>query len=261
MPVFIFNNTGLIEERPDSDWKQVGSEVRQFKKQNPGVPRNLLVGPAFPPEGQALDTLTGKFRQKTFQEKIDSGEMSLPSGFRIENGPKGEAILSPSQKLNVAGDVAERTPAELVSAGLLAFDPITQKIENDQVVPKSRQELLSEGTLTYDQLQDQEIKRLRFEVEAYFDQNKTANGYRLDNLARQKAALTMQYRALPDTDPVKADLLTKQLIYTNAICDEILAAAEAVQAAYGQARTVVENYYAQQKTVAEFESVKITNYI
>ena len=261
MPVFIFDSTGLIEQRPDAEQKQVGVEVRQYNLQNPANARNFLVGPTFPPAGQTLDSATGKFRPQTYQEKIASGQLVLPPGFRIENGAKGEMILAATQKLSPAGDPMDRTPAELVAAGLLSIDPATQKIENDQIVPTSRQELLTESAITYAELRDTEIKRLRREVESYFDANTTVSGYRLDNLARQKAALTMQYRDLPDTDLTKADLLTKQLIYPNAICDEILAKAESVQAAYTLAKGAIEDCYTQQKTVAEFEAVALTNYI
>ena len=141
------------------------------------------------------------------------------------------------------------------------MDSATQKIEDGWIVPKTRQELLAGNQLTYTQLREAEIQRIRLEVEAHFATAKTTSGYRLDNLARQKAAFSMQYRALPDTDPAKADLLTKQLIYPDAVTDEILAAAESVQAAYGQAKAAIQIAFDQQKTVAEFEAVRVANYL
>lgn len=260
MPVFVFDQSGLIEQRTDSEWRDVGREVHRHNKQS-GAARKLLVGPQFPPEGQIFDTALGKLRPSTIQERVAIGEMQLPSGYRIESGAQGEAILSPDQKLDSSGDVIAKSEAELVTEGRLTMDAATQKIVDGQIVPKTRQELLSENQISYSQLRELEIKRIRAEVEAHFSDAKTSGGYRLDNLARQKAAFSMQYRALADTDPTKADLLSKQLIYPDTVTDEILAAAEAVQAAYGQAKAAIQTAFDQQKTVAEFEAIQLTNYL
>ncbi len=82
MPVFVFDQSGLIEQRADSEWTAVGREIRQHNRQNGGN-RRLLVGPQFPPEGQMFDTSLGRLRKSTYEERIASGEMELPTGFRI----------------------------------------------------------------------------------------------------------------------------------------------------------------------------------
>lgn len=261
MPVYIYNNNGLLEERADAEIEVAGREISTHNRSNPVSPKKLFVGPSFPPPDHTFDSSLGTIRLKSVSEKVNLGEFVLPPDHIVANGARGSAVVGPFQKLDASGRLVDKTAAEKIAEGLQQFDSATEKIENDKIVPKSRGEMLTDGSLTYDQLRDAEIKRLRLEVEFYFDQNKTTNGYRLDNLARQKAALTMLYRALPDTDPTKADLLTKQLIYTDAICDEILAKAESVQSAYSQAKAVIQDHYTQQKTVAEFEAVKLTNYI
>ncbi|MEQ9363927.1 MAG: hypothetical protein RIF32_06780 [Leptospirales bacterium] len=150
---------------------------------------------------------------------------------------------------------------ELISEGLASFDSTLQKIENNQIVPKTRQDLLNDSVVTLADIRDGDIQRLRAEIEYYFASAKTTNGYRLDNLARQKAGISLPYRAVDNADPQKAALLTSKVIYSDAITDEILAAVETVQTAYDQAKAAIDDAFAQSKPVADFEAIKLSNYL
>ena len=261
MPVFVYNSSGLVEQRSDSEIEIVGREISDYNKSNPAGIRRLFVGDQFPPANHTVDSVTGKLRMLKLSEQVSAGKINLPPGHVVIAGVQGERIVSELYKLDGSGEVVEKTTNEKIADGLVAFDPVTQKVENNQIVPKTRQELLDGGQLTHDGLRESEMQRLRLEVETYFGETKTTNGYRLDNLARQKAALSMQYRQLADTDPVKADLLSKELIYPDTICDEILAAVEVVQSAYSQAKAAVESAYTGQQSVAQYEAIQLANYI
>ena len=261
MPVFIYNNSGLIEERSEAEIESAGRAIGVHNRANPGDVRKLFVGPAFPPPDHVFDPGSGSIRLKSAAEKVSSGEYAMPPDHTVVHGPRGSVVLGPYQKLDASGKAVDKTASEKIAQGLVEFDSSRQKIVNEEIVNKPRQEQIAAGDLSYAALGNQEIQRLRQEVEIHFAQNVTANGYRLDNLARQKAALTMQYRALPDTDAVKADLLQKKLIYPDAICDEILAAAETVQAAYGKAKSAIDACVTGQKPVSDFEAIRLANYL
>ena len=261
MSVFVYNNTGLLEERPETERKEVGQEVYQYNEQNPETKRKLLVDESFPPVGQVFDISLGALRKKTLREKVDAGEMTLPEGYSVQAGPGGDVLVAPDQKLNADGQLVEKTLQEKIDAGLVSFDPHTQKVVNDEIVSKSSQELLEQGDLTLEQVLERNLQRLRTEIVTYFATTKTPTGYRLDELARQKAAFSYQFYALADTDPIKADLLNRKLIYTNVIIDEIMSEIEKIQNAYDKAVLVVKAAFEGSNDVSVFESVKIENYI
>ncbi len=158
------------------------------------------------------------------------------------------------------GTIRELTDGEKVVAGILTPEP-NQKIVGDQIVDKTRQDQVDSGEVTLVEVREAEVLRLRGEVENHFRTAKTAGGYRLDNLARQKAAVSLQFRALPDTDPQKSQLLTDGIIYPDSITDEIQSAVQAVNTAYGQAKAAIDDCLAQAKPVTEFEAVKLLNYL
>lgn len=158
------------------------------------------------------------------------------------------------------GTIRELTDGEKVAAGILTPEP-NQKIVGDQIVDKTRQDQVDSGEVTLAEIREIEVLRLRGEVETHFRTAKTASGYRLDNLARQKAAVSLQFRALPDTDPQKNQLLADGIIYANAVTDEIQAAAKAVNAGYGQAKAAIDDCLAQAKPVTEFEAVRLESYM
>lgn len=261
MPVFIYNHSGLIEERPEAEIEAAGRAIGVHNRANPGDVRKLFVGPEFPPADHVFDPGSGSIRLKSAAEKVSSGEYVLPPDHSVIHGPRGSVVLGPYQKLDASGNVVDKTATEKIAQGLVGFDSATQKIVNELIVDKPREEQITAGDLSYAALGNQEIQRLRQEVEIHFSQSTTQSGYRLDNLARQKAALSMQYRTLPETDAVKADLLQKKLIYPDAICDEILAAAETVQAAYGQAKSAIDACVTGQNPVSDFEAIQLANYL
>lgn len=261
MAVFIYNKNGLIEERPESDWATAGAEIYEHNLANPELPRKLLVSPLFPPLDYVFDIEIGDIRPKRVAEKLAEGAIELAPGDRIVSGPFGEVVVPIGYRLNERGELRPKSIEEQISEGIRSFDSEKQKIVNGAIVPKSRQELLDEGVITVADVLAYSLNRLRGSVEAYLSTNATNNGYRMDNLARQKAALSMQFRQLPDTDPVKADLLQRKVIYTDAIVDEILNEIERVQGAYDQAKNALQSIANQNQPVSVFDSVIIEDYL
>ncbi|MCR9140780.1 MAG: hypothetical protein NXI24_00805 [bacterium] len=162
----------------------------------------------------------------------------------------------------IAGDgsIRELTDIEKIAGGILNPGP-DEKVVNGEIVPKTRQDRLDDGELSYTELRETEVLRLRSEVESHFSTAKTVNGYRLDNLARQKAAVSLQFRALADTDPQKSALLADGIIYADDVTDEIQAAVVAIQNAYVQAKAALNAAVAQAKSVAQFEAIALANYL
>jgi hypothetical protein len=261
MPVFVYDNTGLVESADESQWKNIGHAVHAHNLENPAQKRRLLVGPAFPPPNWVFDPAIGDLRLKKLSEQINDGELSLPEGAVLAVGADGEVIVSPGLRLDESGRLVSKTIEEKIADGETPFDPQRQKVENGAIVPKTLQEMVNDGVVTISEVLQQSQQRLRITVESYLSSNTTPNGYHLDSLARQKAGLTMQYRQLPDTDPVKADLLQRKVIYTDAIVDEILNEVERVQSAYDQAKNTLQSIANQNQPVSVFDSVKLEDYL
>lgn len=173
---------------------------------------------------------------------------------------KIEGALPDHWTIEASGTVRELTDAEKIAAGILV-PAANEKVVGDQIVPRTRQDRLDSGQTNFSEVRETEVLRLRGEVENHFRTAKTANGYRLDNLARQKAAVSLQFRNIADTDPQKSALLTSGIIYADAVTDEIQAAVESIQAAYGQAKAAIDDAVVQAKAVAEFEAVQLANFI
>lgn len=263
MPVFVYDQNGLVESASESEWKALGHVVHAYNLQNPGQARKLLIGPSFPPADHVFDESLGDIRPKKLSEKLNDGEITLTEGATIVVGPQGESIVMPGQRLTENGSVVEKSIEEKIAEGLTPFDPTTQKIENGVIVAKSQQDLFQSGQITAEQIVEQTLGRLRAEIEQLAFVRRTPSGHHIDNLARQKAAFSMQYRHVPDNDPVKLDLSNRKLIYTNSIVDEILAELEKIQIAYDAAKSDVLSILNQnQANVVELLSaVHIANYL
>lgn len=219
--------------------------------------------------------------EKTISEKVADGLITLSPTQKITGKGKNEKIvektlseqiadgtkkLSPTQKIVGKGEneqIVEKTLSEQVEEGLITLEP-TQKIigegEDEQIVEKSRQEQLDEGLITLEEIKEEHIQRLRFETELFLSQHKTPNGYRLDQLTRQKANFSHHFRHLPDTDENKKKLLEQRLIYPDHILDEIVAEIVKVQAAYDAAKQEINKAYENKEPVSVFESITISKY-
>ena len=158
------------------------------------------------------------------------------------------------------GSIRALTDAEKIAAGILVPGP-DEKVVAGQIVPRTRQDRVDGSEITLQDVREAEVLRLRGEVEMYFRTAKTTNGYRLDNLARQKAAVSLQYRATDNADPEKSALLASGIIYADTVTDEILAKMQAIQEAYDQAKAAIDLCLSQNKTVAEFEAVALATYL
>lgn len=171
-----------------------------------------------------------------------------------------EGMMPAHWKIDSGGMVCELSDAEKIAAGILTVQP-NQKVQGGRIVEKTRQDRVDDGLQTLLQIREEEVLRLRGEVEAYLRVAKTVSGYRLDNLARQKAAMSLQYRELPAENAQKSALLSSGMIYEDAGTDEILAAVQGVQAAYASAKAALDTAVAEGKPVAQFEAVRLENYL
>jgi len=219
--------------------------------------------------------------EKTLSEKAAQGLITLSPTQKITGKGKNEKIvektlseqiadgtkkLSPKQKVIGKGkdeQIVEKTLSEQVEEGLIKLEPtrkITGEGETEEIVEKSRQELLDEGLITLEDIKEENILRLRGETEMFFSRYKTPNGYRLDQLSRQKAILSYQFRYLPGTDENKKKLLQQRLIYPDNILDEIVAEIVKVQAAFDAAKQAISKAYENKKPVSVFESITISKY-
>jgi len=225
------------------------------------------------PEHYKIAT-TGEIVELTLQEKVDAGFIVLRPEEKVEDDKIVEKTLSekvadgliglsPVEKIIGEGRgerIVRKTLIEQVEEGLVTLEP-HQKIVNDQIVDKTTQELIDESLLTRDEAKDRSVKRLRGEAETYFDDHKTPTGYPLDNLSRQKASLSTQFRTFPDDDENKRRLLEAGLIYPNEILDEILAEVAKVQAAYNAAKKAIVTALEAGEPVASWESVSIRDFL
>lgn len=180
---------------------------------------------------------------------------------------EGLLELTPTQKIvEKAGleRVVEKLLSEQVAEGILELDS-TEKIVGEgygeEIVEKSRQELLTEGLITLEDVREEAIQKLRKEVAAYYEQHKTANGYRLDQLARQKVNFSYQFRQVSDKDQSKQLLLGKRLIYPNYILDEILEEVGHVQDAYGKALEAIKKAHTEKQSVNSFEAISLKDFL
>jgi hypothetical protein len=225
--------------------------------------------------------LSQQLKGKDIYFKFDPGKMEigeidgdLPEHFEIDK--KGNIVeldldekvkagivkLEPGKKLK-DGRIIDKTTSEKVADGLITLSP-TQKIigvgEDEQIIAKSRQEQLDEGLITLEEIKEEHIQRLRNETDAFLSRHKTTNGYQLDQLTRQKANFSYQFRHLPDTDENKKKLLEQRLIYPNHILDEIVTEIVKVQAAYDAAKQEISQAYENKEPVSVFESITISKY-
>ena len=176
---------------------------------------------------------------------------------------KGLVELEPHQKVE-DGEIVEKTLSEKVADGLLTLEP-TQKIvgegEDERIVPKPLAEQVADGHLSPADVREQVVDRLRQEVADSFRQRKSPGGHRLDDLARQKASFSFQFRHLPDTDERKKELLEAGLIYPDDIVDEILTEVQTIQAAYGAAKNAVETAVEQDEPVEQWAFISLEDHL
>ncbi len=85
--------------------------------------------------------------------------------------------------------VVEKTLSEKVAEGLVALGP-TEKIvgegPGEEVVKRTKQELLDAGILTFEDIQEDTIRRLRAEVNSFYEEHRTPNNYRRINWPGRK---------------------------------------------------------------------------
>ncbi|MCP4545842.1 MAG: hypothetical protein GY835_05170, partial [bacterium] len=156
----------------------------------------------------------------------------------MEIGSTDKTYIPAHFDIDENGEIVEMGLAEQIEAGVPILTP-TQKLVDGKIAEKSTDELIEEKLVDPSMIKQLAIERLRVEVAAYFQQQRTPNGYRIDDMARQKASLSSQMRSLPDSDDNKRRLLDAGQIYPDPILDEILDEVGKVQAAYGAAKRAI----------------------
>lgn len=209
-------------------------------------------------------TLTLKPNEKLIGESAHEQIVSKPLSEQVA---QGMLELLPSQKIIGEGSserIVEKSLSEKVRDGLVVLAP-TQKIAGqgygEEIVEKTKQELLKEGLVTLAELQENAVRRLRFEVATYYEKHKTPNNYRLDQLARQKASFSYQFLSAPKSNKTKQDLLSKGLIYPDAILEEIVDEIEKVQQAYSKSIAALNNAADEKDPVAALDSISLSKYL
>jgi len=185
-------------------------------------------------------------------------EFSLPMKVK-----KGLVELEPHQKIE-KGEIVDKSLAEQVKEGLVSLSP-TQKIvgegPDEEIVEKSVAELAEDGVLSREEVHELAIQRLRGQVAAHFQRQKTRGGYRLDDLARQKASFSAPFRHLPKTDERKKELLAAGLIYPDDILDEILDEVAKIQTAYRAAKKAVTTGFEKSQPVEKWASISLQDHM
>lgn len=220
----------------------------------------------------------GEVVEKTLSEKLAEGLVVLDPTQKIVTDDQGERIvektlteqleegviaLSSTQKVvsnGVAERIIDKTLAEQVAEGLITLEA-HQKIVGDNIEEKTTRELIDEGLLTREDAKKRSIERLRVEILMYFDEHTTPNGYRIDDLARQKASFSAQFRSLPDSDENKRRLLDDRLIYPDAIVDEILDEIGKIQGAYSAAKSAIVAACDQGEPAETWESISVSDFL
>lgn len=185
-------------------------------------------------------------------------ELSLPMKVK-----KGLVELAPHQKIE-KGEIVDKSLAEQVKEGLVSLSP-TQKIvgvgPDEEIVEKSVAELAEDGVLSREEVHELAIQGLRGQVAAHFQRHTTRSGYRLDDLARQKASFSHPYRHLPETDERKKELLEAGLIYPDAVLDEILDEVGKIQSAYRAAKKAVTTAFDKGQPVKKWASISLQDHL
>ncbi|MGD2113909.1 MAG: hypothetical protein PVG07_02580 [Acidobacteriota bacterium] len=178
----------------------------------------------------------------------------------MEIGITDKSCIPAHFEIDERGEIVETSLERQIEAGAPVLTP-TQKLVGGKVEEKTIDELVEEGLIDRDTIKSFAIRRLRAEIATYFQQQRTPNGYSLDELARQKASFSSQYRALPDDDPTKMSLLEDGVIYPDAILDEILAEVKKIQAAYGAAKKAIVTACDAGEPVASWAEISIRDHL
>ena len=160
----------------------------------------------------------------------------------------------PRDRVYDKGELREMSAGERAAASLIELDP-TRKVEEDEVVPKTAEELVADGVISREDVRERVLRRLRSEVAAYFESHRTPNGYRVDALARQKAAFGYPFRILPGTDPTKQRLLEDGLIYPDHVQDEILGVVREAGQAYRAAKDALNRAFGEDAAISALEQM------
>ncbi len=178
----------------------------------------------------------------------------------MELGSTDKTYIPVHFDIDENGEVVELGLAEQIEAGVPILTP-AQKLLDGKIVAKSTDELIEEKLLERSTVKEFAIERLRVEVAAYFQEQRTPNGYRIDDMARQKASLSAQMRSLPDSDDNKRRLLDAGQIYPDPILDEILDEVGKVQAAYGAAKRAIVTACDAGEPAESWESISIQDHL
>ena len=219
---------------------------------------------------------------KTLSEQVQEGILPLTPEQKIVGEGANEQIVAkrpselvaegllevaPTQKIVEEHDterVVEKLLSEQIAEGLIPLSPKQKLIGEgygEEIVEKSKQELLDEGIITIAELREEAIRKLRAEVASYYEEQKTPNNYRLDQLARQKVNFSVQFLHVSSNNETKQQLLGKRLIYPDHILEEILEEIAKVQHAYDDAAQAITSTGTGAQAVEALEQISLESFL
>jgi len=229
----------------------------------------LHINPAPLSQGLAGEEIYHAWNPKTMEIGRFDGAV-LPEHFRIDEA--GEVIPLtleekvaaglvelPAEEKAVGDQVVEKTLAEKVADGLITLEP-HQKVVGNEIVSKTASELIAEGLVTREDIRDRTERRLRQETATLFEETRTPSGYSTDEMARQKATLSLVFRYLPGVEEKKAELLAAGMLYPDPVADEILAAVGEVEGVHQAAASALAAAFDRGEPVESWEKISVRDH-
>lgn len=154
------------------------------------------------------------------------------------------------------GVYRQKTITERVEEGSVRLSA-TQKLEGNNVVNKTPQEQVDDGTIT---LKDYKIKgymRIADEANTYMTSATTSHGYLVNNDAQKIAIFSFSTKEIPDADPDKKAYLAAGILYPLDKAREILDFCASMKGSVDAANTAIKNAL----SVAAVDAVKFSSFI
>lgn len=160
------------------------------------------------------------------------------------------------------GLIYELPLSDQVARGLTAV-PNGHKLDGEAFVPLDDADRVARGDLKIETVADTELTRLRAEITSIMESGRTpANHRRMDQLTREKMAVSAGQRALPASNAGKKALLEARIIYPDEIYDEIAEGIQAAQLAYrAAAAAVAEQLQADPPDIAAARAITVRNHL
>ena len=154
MKAYIYNTRGeLIKEDFYNNFLETYDFVLNHNTSNPNDPYNIYSGTEFPPKGFKWSNEKGDWIELSLYEKYIKGQIDIPVDCTVVN--------------NI---IVRKNLTQLYKEGLYNIQP-TQKIDEEFniVVDKSKQELIDEGLLDWEEVYKYYYNEFKIKVDNYLD--------------------------------------------------------------------------------------------